>query len=301
MHDYSGVHAIDWNTGKINWTYISPTPYAFETAYQFNNTGVYSWHGAGKIADGKLYIINTEHTPSQPLTRGWKVACLNAHTGELIWNMTAGEGVPGSRIFMGAIADGYFAYLDEYDNMMYVHGKGKSTTTITAPDVSVPHGTPLMLKGTVLDLSPAQPGTPCVSAASMTTQMEYLHKQRPIDGLNHDVTMTGVPVSLDTVDPNNNNVHIADVTTDAYTGTFGYTWTPEVPGQYTVTARFAGDDSYGSSFATTYVHVGPAPEPYPEPVGPALAPDYTPTIVGTGIAIIIAVAIVGMLILRRRP
>ena len=57
------------------------------------------------------------------------------------------------------------------------------------------------------------------------------------------------------VDPNGNYIHIADVTSDGYSGTFGYTWEPETAGQYTVTATFLGDDSYGSSFATTYVRL----------------------------------------------
>ena len=83
-----------------------------------------------------------------------------------------------------------------------------------------------MIKGTVLDNSPAQPGTPCVSKDSMTTQMEYLHMQHPIDGVDHNATITGVPVSIDAVDPNGNYIHIGDTTTDGYSGTFGFTWTP---------------------------------------------------------------------------
>ena len=85
--------------------------------------------------------------------------------------------------------------------------------------------------------------------------MEYLHLQQPIGGIWGNETITGVPVSLDALDPNNNYVHIGDATTEGYSGTFGFAWEPEVPGQYKVTATFMGDDSYGSSFATTYVNV----------------------------------------------
>jgi len=106
---------------------------------------------------------------------------------------------------------------------------------------------------------------------------------------------------LDVCDPNGNFQHIDDVVTDGYSGTFGYTWTPEIAGQYTVTATFMGDDSYGSSSATTYVSVV---EPAEVTVTPTAAPeapiDYTLSIIGTGIAMIIAVAIVGVLILRKR-
>jgi hypothetical protein len=130
--------------------------------------------------------------------------------------------------------------------------------------------------------------------------MEYLHTQMPIDGIWHNETITGVPVSLDTVDPNDNFVHIGDVTTDGISGTFGFTWEPEVPGQYKVTATFMGDDSYGSSFATTYVSVSEAPPtatPEPEP-----AVDYTPMMYAILAAVIVAIiiGIVAILIALRK-
>jgi hypothetical protein len=111
--------------------------------------------------------------------------------------------------------------------------------------------------------------------------------------------MTGVPVSLDALDSNNNWQHIGDVTTDAYSGTFGLTWEPEIPGQYKVTATFLGDDSYGSSSATTYVGVVEAPPATPTPE-PQVIPDTTPMFVISTVAIIIAIAIATILLLRRK-
>ena len=184
---------------------------------------------------------------------------------------------------------------------MYVFGKGKSATTVSAPDVSVPLGTAFTIKGTVMDMSPGQPNTPCVSKDSMTTQMEYLHMQYPIDGLYHNDTITGVAVNLIAVGAGGSFNTIDTVTTDGYYGTFTKTWTPTTEGDYQIIASFEGDDSYGSSSASTTVSVGPAlstPEP-PETV----IPDYTMTIVGAAVAIIIAVAIVGLLVflaLRKR-
>jgi len=61
-------------------------------------------------------------------------------------------------------------------------------------------------------------------------------------------------VSIDALDPNNNFVHIADVTSDI-SGTFSYMWKPTMEGHYKVTATFAGSPSYGSSFAETAVGV----------------------------------------------
>ena len=137
----------------------------------------------------------------------------------------------------------------------------------------------------------------------MTTWMAHVHKQWPIDGLLHNETITGVPVSLDATDPNGNAVHIADVTTDGYSGTFGYTWTPDIAGDYKITATFAGDDSYGSSFAATYANVKDAPTVTSTNAPVQAIPDYTMTILATGIGIAIVVVIVGIaiiLVLRKR-
>jgi len=61
-----------------------------------------------------------------------------------------------------------------------------------------------------------------------------------------------------------------------------------------------GDDSYGSSFAQTYISVSEAPPATATPEPPQAPPDYTLAIIGTGIAMILAVAIATILILRKR-
>ena len=296
---YGGVYAYDWQTGKEVWKYSAIAFSPYETPYtNENGTTVYSFNGANLVADGKIYVQNTEHTPTQPITRGWGIHCLNATTGELLWK------IMGS-MRPAAVADGYLAASDSYDGYLYVFGKGISKTTVEAPMTSIAKGTGIMIKGTVLDMSPAQPNTPCVSKDSMTTQMQYLHKQQPIDGLWHNETINGVPVSIDAVDPNGNYIHIGDVVSDGYTGSFGYTWLPENAGQYTVTATFKGDDSYGSSFATTYASMNEPTAASPTPTTTSLANIATTTdlmtyITVAAIAIIIAIAIVGVLLLRKR-
>ena len=161
---------------------------------------VFSFNAGGIIADGKLYTYNTEHTPSWPRTRGWSLHCINATTGEGIWNITGSQSP-------GAIADGYLTAANGDDGYMYVYGKGKSATTVSAPQTAITLGDSVVITGTVLDQSPAQAGTACVSQGSMKTQMQYLHMQLPIGGLWGDDPMTGVPVSLDTLDPNGNCAH----------------------------------------------------------------------------------------------
>ncbi len=305
MTDYAGVSAIDWNTGNIVWQFIAPTPFPFETPYDVNGTGTYSFHSAGLVADGKLYVVNTEHSPSQPLTRGWRLFCLNATTGNDIWNISNGQGAPGSRIFQGAIADGYLAMTNEYNGYMYVYGKGISDTTVSAPQTAITQGTSIVIEGTVLDQSPAQTGKPCVSADSMSTEMEYLHMQYPIDGIHHNVTMTGVPVTLTALDSNGNSINIGTAITDAYYGTFSKTWTPQTAGDYKIIASFAGDDSYGSSGAATALTVAQAPSASTtSTTSLQSAPDNTMVIIASALAVIIAVAIVGALMMmtfKRRP
>ncbi len=293
---YSGVYAFDWETGKIVWKYEAPAFSSYETPYtDEDGSTMYSFNAGGWVADGKLYAVNTEHTPSQPITRGWGLHCINVTTGELIWKTkTAGS--------IGAVADGYLTLAGQ-DGILYVYGKGKSATTITAPDIAAPLGSEIVIRGTVLDMSPAQLSTPCVNKDSMTTQMEYLHRQMPIAGLWNNETIVGVPVSLDTVDPNGNSIHIGDVITDGYSGTFGFTWKPEITGQYTVTATFMGDDSYGSSFATTYVNINEAPQASAtaSPIAQDTGTDTLMITVIVGfVAVIIAIALVGLLLMKKR-
>lgn len=286
---YAGFYALDWDTGKIVWHYTTPaTP--FEAAW-YPSMSLFS--NSPTIADGILYYGNGEHSPTEPLARGWRLWALNATTGENLWDISGG----GSA---GAIADGYLTYDNRYDGYMYVFGEGPSQTTVSAPSTAITAGATAIISGTILDQSPGQPGAACVSKDSMSTYMEFLHMQRPIDGFYHNVTVTGVPISIDVIDPNNNFFHLNTVTSDEK-GNFAYAWNPTIPGQYKITATFAGDQSYGKSWSTTYAVVSDAPAATATPI--PLSLDTTTNslmmaiIVGV-IAIIIAIAIVGVVILR---
>ena len=142
-------------------------------------------------------------------------------------------------------------------------------------------------------------GVPAVSDASVTHWMEYVYKQQI-----KPTNTTGVPVSLDVIDSNNNLRHIGDTTTDM-TGTFGYVWKPDIPGKYTIVATFPGSQSYYGSSAETYFNVGEAAQPTPAPTQ-ASTQSMADTYILTGIAgIIVAIAVVGailvLLITKRRP
>ncbi|MGB9960234.1 MAG: PQQ-binding-like beta-propeller repeat protein [Candidatus Bathyarchaeales archaeon] len=296
---YSGVYAFNWTNGKIAWKYEAQALAPYEAPYiGTNGTTVYSWNGGMLIADGKLYAYNTEHSPTEPLTRGWRLHCINATTGKLIWRFL---GFSTSRKFSGAVADGYLVFDNLYDGYLYCFGKGKSSTSVAASPKTIAKGSEVLIEGSVLDMSPAQPGTPCVSKESMTTWMEYLHMQMPINGLWGNATIIGVPVTLTAIGDDGSYIDIGTVVTDGYSGTFGVEWTPPEEGTYRIVASFAGDDSYGSSSATTWITVGPAP---PEPETPEIPTptDYMPmlTILAVAVVIAIVIGVANLYALRKR-
>ena len=75
----------------------------------------------------------------------------------------------------------------------------------------------------------------------------------PVRAAGNPTDATGVPVTLDTIDPNGNYIQIGTVTSDV-NGNYGIPFTPEVPGTYQIIATFDGSASYGSS-GTTYMGV----------------------------------------------
>jgi len=256
----SAIYAIDWNTGKINWQYEREAP-PFETPYVGSEgQTVYPLMGSGLCADGKLYTYSNEHTPDNPFFRGLPVICLDVFEGKEVWSVGIAGGSDQRRTESQlAIADGYLLF-GARDGYIYSFGIGKSETTVSAPQTALPLGQKVLLTGTVLDISPAQVGAPCVSKESMAALMEQLHMQAPVGGLHGDVTLAGVDVILYASDPNGNDIYIGTVTSDGYSGTFGFDgWVPEVPGLYTITATFLGDESYDTSSATTYLTVDESP------------------------------------------
>jgi hypothetical protein len=300
---YSGIVAINWTNGKIAWTYHKYALAPFESPYtDANGTEVYSFNSGVRIADGMVYAYNCEHTTTFPRTRGWSTVAVNMTTGEEVWSIAmCGNAAFGNNPDIGAVADGYMV---EETALGYfvVYGMGKSATTVTAPDTVMPQGTGITIKGTVMDMSPAQPDTPCVAKVSMTEQMEYLHLQMPIGGIWNNETLVGVPVSLTAIDENGTVTDLGTVITNGYYGTFEKAWTPPAQGTYQIIASFAGTESYGSSSAATAVSVGPTTQPiqFPQQVQPI---DYSSTIFEAAGIIIVAVVIalaVAVILLRKK-
>jgi hypothetical protein len=287
------IHAFNVTNGQALWDFGtgnagSITPY-----------GTWPFYQGLTIADGKIFAQTGDHgNGAQPLYQGEGIYVINATTGTHIWNLTGWFMQP-------AIADGKYVTQNLYDNQIWCFGKGPTVTTITAPMTAVTEGSLALLQGTVIDQSAGTKqqeqavrfpnGVAAVAETDMKAWMEYVYEQQSLSG--H--IATGVPVSIDAVDPNNNFIHIGDATSDG-TGQFGFSWeTPLVPGMYTIVTTFAGSESYLASHAETHMIVSAAPTPsppveYPQPI------DNTLIIVVMGIVLLIAIVIVGILLLRKK-
>jgi hypothetical protein len=232
---------------------------------------------------------------ANPVPRFGMMTCVNATTGDITYTLNGG-------VFPLAAADGYVIGYAINDGKLYCVGKGQTSTTVSAPQTAITAGTTVIISGTVLDQSAAQPNTAAISDENMSVWMDYLNMQNSTL-LNAPPACIGVPVTLTAVDPNGNAINIGTVTSDT-SGSFAYQWTPTTAGMYTIYATFTGSNSYYSSYAETHATVSTTPtvSPTPTPVsGLATTSSVMTYIIIAAIAIIIAIAIVGALILRKHP
>jgi hypothetical protein len=128
--------------------------------------------------------------------------------------------------------------------------------------------------------------------------MEAVYQQQEMP-----YNITGVPITISVVDSNGNYREIGQTTSTA-SGSFAFTWTPDISGDYTVIASFAGSNSYYPASAQTafYANEAATPEPTTEAItGFATTSDLMTYLAVSVIAIIIAIALVGLLLLRKRP
>ncbi|HLN46137.1 MAG TPA: PQQ-binding-like beta-propeller repeat protein [Candidatus Sulfotelmatobacter sp.] len=226
-----------------------------------------------------------------PIPRQAMLVCINATTGDVSWTLNGG-------VYPSAAANGYIVGAGTYDGNMYCVGKGKTQTTINAPLTTVTAGTSVLIQGTVMDMSPASANTPAISDEDMSEWMDYLHMQNATL-LNNPPKPNGVTVRLAAVDSNGDVIDIGTVTSDSG-GLFKKTWTPPSEGEYTVYATFDGSNSYYGSYAETGLSIGKTSTETSTPQQQQIMPDYTLTIIGSAIAIMILVAIVGVVLYRKK-
>jgi len=296
------VYCFNLTTGKTMWTTDIADPYQAEILWSDN------WPETISFAEGgKLYLFHSEHSANQPLPRGAPAVCLNATTGEIIWRV---NGLFRKTDWGGSpiMGDSVIAMYNTYDQQVYAIGKGPSSTTVSAPDVGVPIGLSVVIRGTVTDVSPGTKqtevtlrfpnGVAAVSDESVGEWMKYVYAQFP-----RPTSVSGVPVTIDVLDANGNYRNIGTTTSDS-SGMFTFSWTPDIEGDYKVIATFAGSESYYPSFAETSFVADPAPQPATTQTV-VTPPSMADTYLLPGIAIIVvAIAVVGaliMLMLRKRP
>ena len=290
---YTGaVFCYDLYTGDLLWRYEAPT---YAPIFEYYTLML------GPIVDGKIYLGTHEHSADTPLYKGNRIRCLNVTTGEEMWTMY-GWGHTSTM----AVADGVLIYWNNYDHQVYAVGKGPSATSVMIQDDVVTYGDKVLVKGSVIDVSAGTRqaeqaarfpyGVPAVSDASMGEWMEYVYMQKP-----KPADVTGVEVVISVLDPNGNCYEVGTAVSDA-SGMFKLAFDPEVPGEYTVVATFAGSEGYWPSEAETalYVEEAPAATPAPTPEPESVADLYfVPMSIGTIVAIIV-VGLVLVLLLRKR-
>jgi len=248
------VYCYDVQTGEQKWSW-NTGPAGVDSPYGIWPLG--TWYMQHILADGKLYV-RSGHDYTPPVFKGAKLYCLNATTGEEIWNSLS-----FNIISSPACADGTMLWFNGYDNQIYAYGMGPSKTTVTAPDAAVSQGSSVVIRGTVTDESPGTEstlltalcpnGVPAISDEDQSAWMEYLYQQQP-----KPEDVTGVDVFVKILDPNG-DWYQTTVTTDE-NGVFSHMWAPAIVGEYHVTAMFEGSKSYYTSQATTAFGVDQAAE-----------------------------------------
>jgi outer membrane protein assembly factor BamB len=287
------VYCYNITTGAREWNYTASDPY--HESYLTNNW----WIMPTFVTDGKIYFGSCEHSALDPKPRGAPFFALDAITGELVWRADGlfRQSRWGGRAIIG---DSVIATQDTYDGQIYGIGKGPSSVTVSAPDVGVAANTAVLIKGTVMDVSPGTQteqtllrfpnGVPAVSDESQSEWMLYVYKEfsKPMD-------VTGVTVKITAVAPNGESVPVGTTTTDA-SGRFHIEFTPTQTGTYTIYATFEGSGAYYASYAQNEVTVVSGAE-----TTTVANPPYELYTIGTGIAVIIAIALVGLFLAKKHP
>ncbi|MCW4018123.1 MAG: PQQ-binding-like beta-propeller repeat protein [Candidatus Bathyarchaeota archaeon] len=271
---YGGtLYAYNLTTGEVFFTFgndISDpmnSTHTAETVYGHYPTQV------AAVADGKVYLVEEEHSLDSPAYRGAKTRCVDAFTGELLWDIYGISSWQSS-----AVADGYYTWLNYNDMQIYAMGPGPSATTVDVQTNVISLGSSVEITGTVTDQTPQAQlqGTPAVSDADQGMQMQYLIQQ----SVDKPTDISGVSVHLTAIDPNGNCHDIATVTSSGTSGLFHYLWTPPVEGEYVITAVFEGSQAYGPSSAETAFGVVKAEASVATPT-PSDAPGQPTTTPGT--------------------
>lgn len=271
---YGGVlYAINCKTGKIDFTWGNDindpnnSTFTAETVYGEYPTQV------SAVANGKVYMVEEEHSLNAPAYHGGKTRCVDAFTGKLVWQIYGLSSWQES-----AVADGYYTWFNMNDQQVYAMGPGPSATSVDVKNDVVPFGSSVLITGTVTDQTPQAQlkGTAAVADADQEKQMEFLI-QHSID----QPDVSGVPVTLSAIDSSGKVIPIGQRMSDGLSGTFKMIWTPPSVGEYTIVANFTGTQAYGPSYASTAIGVVSAASPIVTPTATLPIVTQTPPVTPT--------------------
>jgi hypothetical protein len=127
----------------------------------------------------------------------------------------------------------------------------------------------------------------------MNEWMEHIYHQAPTPS-----NVKGVTVSVDTLDPNNNMVHIGNTTTDA-NGMYSLMFKPDITGMYTIMVSFGGSGSYYPSSGQAALSVVEATATQQPSTGTTQAEPLALYLAIATAVIVIAIALVGLALWRR--
>jgi hypothetical protein len=167
------------------------------------------------------------------------------------------------------------------------------------------------VEGTVTDQTPtgrrnvnnvlefALKDTPAISDNDMQSWMQYkfMGQAFPADA-------KGVEVTVSVLDPNGNYYEVGKTTSDV-NGFYSMTFEPEVPGKYTVFAKFDGSKSYYGSHGVSAVNVeeimsSTSAESTPQPQATFADMYFMPVSIGMFALIIVVLALLLLSLLRKR-
>ena len=286
------IWAINITNGKVIWqtsTVLLAGGSGLETPY--GTWPLWVQYGGNIAGQNDMLYLSEGHEYSPPLFHGAQVLGINGTTGALVWSELAFEDTAGECSY------GIMTAFNSYDNQIYAYGQGPSKTTVTAPDTPATVGVPVVISGTVTDVSAGTQqqlvasnfpnGLPCVSDASMSHWMEYVYMEQP-----YPANSTGVPVTISVIDSNNNFRTIGTTTSDA-SGVYSLDWAPDIPGNYTIIASFAGSGGYYGSSAETAIYALSAPATATPAATPVQGLATSNDVMYIGVAIIVVIIIIG--------
>ncbi len=294
------IWAYDGKTGTEKW-YTNTTSLIGDSGIETPYGTWPLWVFSSQAYTPEVAYLAIGHEYNPPLFHGGQLLAINMTDGTLVWSEL------GAYIRSVAIANGVLLSLNAYDNQIYAFSKGPTKITVDAPSLGVTTATPVHITGTITDVSAGVTqsevvknfpnGVPCVSDASQSKFMEHVYQDQPTP-----TDTTGVPIVFYVVDANGNYRTIG-TTTSTPGGSFGFTWTPDISGDYVIYATFAGSNSYWPTTAETSFYAADVATVAPTPVA-AQPVDSTMTIIGVGIAIVIVIVIIGAILLmaiKKRP